>query len=462
LLGLLTVPSVSGLFKKCGRGDTCGKFLSVYDKHSIKRTNSGDGTCEEKCVLFPSTRTNLGLFFRKYRGWECGSCKAKNEETSLVSLNGPSSNFTIIACDAETLTVRGDLVDQLQVGNRVLYVDGAVEPCEGCNHMFRRITAITENGTLPGSKVLATELLTMADVYGPDDLDPTLAGAAMEKLFNCSDSSRRRQLQPGGGGGGESHGGGSNHAIRQLQQGVCKPNWLQKNADGRCSRTNCFVGTKGDPNDCFECGTKCDNSCGGAGKYSPKFSGDFFFYDFGPACCNHDHCWSSTFSRRGCDVSFYMEMLSACPYTGIILFTAPVTISCTLYATLFYLFVSSPIGSNFHASAQRDQKLHEAKPICIAQCPSTQKSGGQGTTTLTIDLLRLSGKFEVTYDMFTVPDELTITYEGNDIFSTGGLVAGARTTTVSYAGNSTVIQVTINAPLDGTQWDVFVGCPTDL
>jgi hypothetical protein len=64
--------------------------------------------------------------------------------------------------------------------------------------------------------------------------------------------------------------------------------------------------------------------------------------------------------------------------------------------------------------------------------------------------------------MYTIQDELTILYENNVIFTTGGLVAGAQTTTVSYVGSSTTIQVIINAPTADTRWDVFVGCPTDL
>jgi hypothetical protein len=108
LLGL-TVPSVSGLSKTCRGGeDKCGKFLSVVDQHSIKRiTTYKDGTtaCEDKCVVFPTVRIGLTSFFRKYRGWECGSCPTKvnddgdAENTSLVSQEGPTSDFSIVSCD---------------------------------------------------------------------------------------------------------------------------------------------------------------------------------------------------------------------------------------------------------------------------------------------------------------------------------------------------------------------------
>jgi hypothetical protein len=61
--------------------------------------------------------------------------------------------------------------------------------------------------------------------------------------------------------------------------------------------------------------------------------------------------------------------------------------------------------------------------------------------------------------MYTVPDELYIEYEGDRIFETGGLVSGGATVNVAFSGQSTVIKVTINAPIAGTAWDVFVGCP---
>jgi hypothetical protein len=81
---------------------------------------------------------------------------------------------------------------------------------------------------------------------------------------------------------------------------------------------------------------------------------------------------------------------------------------------------------------------------------------------LTIDLIVRNGTFPVSYEMYTIPDQLFIDYEGQRIFDTGGLVSGSGTADVTYSGTSTIIQVTINAPNSGTAWDVFVGCPYGL
>ena len=54
--------------------------------------------------------------------------------------------------------------------------------------------------------------------------------------------------------------------------------------------------------------------------------------------------------------------------------------------------------------------------------------------------------------MYSIPNELSIDYEGTIIYSTGGLVSGGSSVDVTYAGSSTLIEVTVNAPLDGTRY----------
>ena len=131
--------------------------------------------------------------------------------------------------------------------------------------------------------------------------------------------------------------------------------------------------------------------------------------------------------------------------------------ACELLASAFFLAVRA-VQAPYDRS-QMDQKAYEATPICIAQCPSTQRSGGQGTSVLTIDLLRQSGTFPVSYQMYQIPDQLYIDYQGTRIFDTGGLVSGSARANVTFSGTSTIISVTIYAPNSGTVWDVFVGCP---
>jgi hypothetical protein len=158
-------------------------------------------------------------------------------------------------------------------------------------------------------------------------------------------------------------------------------------------------------------------------------------------------------------------MKQQCPPPGIIVITAilfpvlrPFLLGCNVLAAAFYLLVSFG-GNKAQADAQAEQKLHELDPVCIAKCPSTQQSGGQGLTVLNIDMLRPSGTFPVSYQMYTVPNSLSIEYEGNTIFTRDGLVSGSDSANVSFSGTSTIVQVTIDALLDGMAWDVFVGCP---
>ena len=42
--------------------------------------------------------------------------------------------------------------------------------------------------------------------------------------------------------------------------------------------------------------------------------GENYYYDFGPACRNHDHCYGGGpgLSRRECDENFARDMLNAC------------------------------------------------------------------------------------------------------------------------------------------------------
>ncbi len=100
--------------------------------------------------------------------------------------------------------------------------------------------------------------------------------------------------------------------------------------------------------------------------------------------------------------------------------------------------------------------------LCTTQCPTNQRSGGQGFTSFTVELFKTTGKITVSYDMYTIPDELNIYYEGTKIFTTGGLVSGARTLAVSYGSatsKTTFVTVEVNAPTVNTQWTVSVSCP---
>jgi hypothetical protein len=99
---------------------------------------------------------------------------------------------------------------------------------------------------------------------------------------------------------------------------------------------------------------------------------------------------------------------------------------------------------------------------CVTQCPTQQRSGGQGFFTFSVDLKKTQGVFQVSYQMYQIPDALIIYYNGNPVFSTGGLVSGGLTVMVPYGSSnstSTLVRIEISAPTSGTLWDVAVGCP---
>ena len=248
--------------------------------------------------------------------------------------------------------------------------------------------------------------------------------------------------------------------------------WNAVGSDGRCRYSDCFVGNDPIPAnpDCFGCQPQdCNNGCGAADGISSLAPESIpFVFDFTDGCCNHDYCYASTaFEKSQCDLSFLKSNLDSCATVSTAIKTIRLLLNpnpaalltyCPTYALAYYTAVALGGGSAY-SNAQASTVAHEESDKCVAMCPSTQRSGGQGTTTLRIDMLRKSGTFPVSYQMYSIPDALDITYEGASIFSTGGLVSGSRSTTASFDGDSTIVTVTIDAPRDGTAWDVFIGCP---
>jgi hypothetical protein len=386
-----------------------------------------------------------------------------------------TGDLEVVACDATSVEVQGSQAGSLSPGSYFIYLEGGDAGCNGCSPLYRYIEATSLLSS--GKTLLTTRFATAGEVLG-EMVGANVTFQPLEPLAGCPHSGPTAAAfaLSATAGSVTTPEGCTKEPCRALQvsprqlfqQGDCKSAWLQKNADGRCTFTNCFVGETGDPNNCFWCKTTCDNGCGGRDSWL-KFNGDFGFYDFGPACCNHDHCWSSTKRKLTCDVDFYIQMAAECPPLPVVVvalllpLSTPyqaVLLSCHLLATSFFLIVHYIEDS--YKIAQERQRKHEKEDVCVAKCPSTQRSGGQGTTVLTIDLKVPNGTFPISYQMYSIPDQLYIDYEGKRIFDTGGLVSGSGASDVTYAGIGKLIQVTINAPNDGTVWDVSVGCPYGL
>jgi hypothetical protein len=95
----------------------------------------------------------------------------------------------------------------------------------------------------------------------------------------------------------------------------------------------------------------------------------------------------------------------------------------------------------------------------FGQCQTQQASGGQGSFVKAYDMGQPNGNVTVSYDMFTIPDAMTVVNNGTTVFSTGGLVSNTGGTTFALQGSS-VVFVTLTAPNSGTAWEYTLGCAT--
>ena len=95
----------------------------------------------------------------------------------------------------------------------------------------------------------------------------------------------------------------------------------------------------------------------------------------------------------------------------------------------------------------------------VGKCQTLTQSGGQGTFSYAFNLGRSAGSFQLNYEMYSIPDGMTIVVGGKTVFSTNGLVSGAKSVTVPFADSDTAF-VNMYAPNSGTAWDFTLGCGT--
>lgn len=115
-------------------------------------------------------------------------------------------------------------------------------------------------------------------------------------------------------------------------------------------------------------------------------------------------------------------------------------------------YTATAIGGNVSGPAS-------ASIETLGACQTIQNSGGQGAFTKVYDLGTDSGTFTLTYEMYSIPDAMTIRSGGGSVFfATNGLVSGSSTVQVNFSGGRFIF-VTLNAPTSGTQWMYSIGCP---
>jgi hypothetical protein len=122
--------------------------------------------------------------------------------------------------------------------------------------------------------------------------------------------------------------------------------------------------------------------------------------------------------------------------------------------------VSAPAPTMPVAPVHKKGKNKPTMPV-ILTCPTTQTSSGMTTTVFVVDVA--NGKHVNTafgtFDRFSTPDEIIITYEGNVVFNPGALSGSGIFLFGFGSGASTLVEVTIIAPIpDPDGWSVTVQC----
>ncbi len=95
------------------------------------------------------------------------------------------------------------------------------------------------------------------------------------------------------------------------------------------------------------------------------------------------------------------------------------------------------------------------------QCNATQTSGGDEGGIFKVILGKSSGSTVFTFDMYSIKDRMTVSYEGVVIKDTGCVSSGNHTS-LSYSGTSTSMEVKIYPNCDntsGTGWEFSLSCP---
>ncbi len=102
--------------------------------------------------------------------------------------------------------------------------------------------------------------------------------------------------------------------------------------------------------------------------------------------------------------------------------------------------------------------LKPSEPASPINCDALTPSGGEGVTETTHGLGRSSGSFLFSWNAYGIPDRFQIFYQGALIFDSG-VISGAGSATVVYAGAATSVLVRVTGSTSGTFWEYTLGCP---
>ena len=270
----------------------------------------------------------------------------RNENaTKALLVSRASADLEIVGCDASSVEIKGIRAAEVFPGMLFININADFTCSELCSPLLRKVTGITT--LLSGVRVLDTIDATFADILGSKLIKDEFMNSSAESASGCF------------------------FPESVSESGSCSRRWLQKNADGRCTHTNCFVGTSGNPKNCFECQRGCDDHCGARDSILTEH-GHRLLSSFRSACCNHDRCWSSnSHSKDDCDERLYQSMQAECPTLPPVVslglnFTGPLKAVLGQCDIVAFLFVSAIAFDPFDAyvSAQLKQKVYESSAVC--------------------------------------------------------------------------------------------------
>lgn len=98
----------------------------------------------------------------------------------------------------------------------------------------------------------------------------------------------------------------------------------------------------------------------------------------------------------------------------------------------------------------------------VLPCNSSVSSGGQGDTTTLHHIGGFPGWVRLDYEMFTIPDQAQLIYDGSVVADTGDLVSGQGSLHWYYPadeGAPETIAVRVYAPENNTAWNYTLRCP---
>ena len=139
-----------------------------------------------------------------------------------------------------------------------------------------------------------------------------------------------------------------------------------------------------------------------------------------------------------------------------------------LLGLLIYALLSHPRCQNAVAPnasvmpADQTQQMPTPDTPTVVDCNAEVNSGGQGKTVTKHSLGSHSGRVILQYDMYTVPDMLTVYYDNRVIATTQDLVSGEGQLQWNYTAQNGKPQeciVEVQAPEEDTKWIYQLNCP---